>query len=195
MLNGADYPHLHYPEIYILEGGYSQFFKTHAQLCDPKNYVEMRDEMFRGALKSEKMKRGGSFASGRMCSFHNPSQGRSSAIHFQHSAEDSQQDKPAHQMMGVKKGMNEFVRAKSMMLMQRMSESAVTHGDAAHSIKATTSRSEVMKRLSEAAASTKNPDINSNEEKLGADGKVNSSTWLKERLQAKPGPGQWSRRR
>ncbi|KAI2638239.1 M-phase inducer phosphatase [Xylaria nigripes] len=41
MFNAESYPHLTYPEIYILEGGYSDFFKTHRDRCYPQAYVEM----------------------------------------------------------------------------------------------------------------------------------------------------------
>ncbi|EFW21920.1 cell division cycle- protein [Coccidioides posadasii str. Silveira] len=35
------YPKLTYPEMYILNGGYSSFFAEHRALCYPQNYVEM----------------------------------------------------------------------------------------------------------------------------------------------------------
>ncbi|KAK3393471.1 hypothetical protein B0H63DRAFT_18253 [Podospora didyma] len=35
------YPKLTYPEVYILEGGYSGFFTTHRDRCFPQAYVEM----------------------------------------------------------------------------------------------------------------------------------------------------------
>ncbi|OAX80342.1 hypothetical protein ACJ72_05330 [Emergomyces africanus] len=35
------YPKLTYPEMYILDGGYSAFFSVHRSLCIPQNYVEM----------------------------------------------------------------------------------------------------------------------------------------------------------
>jgi hypothetical protein len=38
------YPKLHYPEIYILQGGYSGFFTHHKQRCEPQSYVAMQDE-------------------------------------------------------------------------------------------------------------------------------------------------------
>jgi len=38
------YPKLHYPEIYILQGGYSEFFRGNKQRCEPQNYVAMQDE-------------------------------------------------------------------------------------------------------------------------------------------------------
>lgn len=39
--NVDSYPHLTYPDMYILEGGYSSFFAAHRSLCFPQNYVEM----------------------------------------------------------------------------------------------------------------------------------------------------------
>lgn len=39
--NAARYPKLTYPEVYILDGGYSSFFKMHRCRCFPQNYVEM----------------------------------------------------------------------------------------------------------------------------------------------------------
>ncbi|KAK4129006.1 Rhodanese-like protein [Parathielavia appendiculata] len=39
--NAAQYPKLFYPEIYILEGGYSAFFAEHRERCYPQAYVEM----------------------------------------------------------------------------------------------------------------------------------------------------------
>lgn len=35
------YPKLTFPELYILDGGYSAFFAEHRTLCFPQNYVEM----------------------------------------------------------------------------------------------------------------------------------------------------------
>lgn len=39
--NIDQYPNLTYPDMYILEGGYSAFFGEHRTLCYPQNYVEM----------------------------------------------------------------------------------------------------------------------------------------------------------
>jgi M-phase inducer tyrosine phosphatase len=39
--NVAVYPKLTYPELYILDGGYSAFFKGHPTRCFPQSYVEM----------------------------------------------------------------------------------------------------------------------------------------------------------
>lgn len=40
-VNIDSYPHLTYPDLYILDGGYSSFFTEHPALCYPQNYVEM----------------------------------------------------------------------------------------------------------------------------------------------------------
>ncbi|KAL2827139.1 M-phase inducer phosphatase [Aspergillus cavernicola] len=39
--NMDSYPQLSYPDMYILEGGYSAFFSVHRSMCFPENYVEM----------------------------------------------------------------------------------------------------------------------------------------------------------
>lgn len=41
VFNVDQYPQLTYPDLYILEGGYSTFFAAHRGLCNPPNYVEM----------------------------------------------------------------------------------------------------------------------------------------------------------
>lgn len=40
-MNAERYPQLTYPEVYILDGGYSSFFNNHRSRCFPQNYVEM----------------------------------------------------------------------------------------------------------------------------------------------------------
>ena len=40
-VNVDRYPALIYPEVYILDGGYSSFYKDHRPRCFPQNYVEM----------------------------------------------------------------------------------------------------------------------------------------------------------
>lgn len=40
-INAEFYPRLSYPDIYILDGGYSEFFTEHRDLCYPQAYVEM----------------------------------------------------------------------------------------------------------------------------------------------------------
>ena len=41
--NENAYPALHYPEIYLLHGGYKDFFAPHPQLCEPIAYRPMLD--------------------------------------------------------------------------------------------------------------------------------------------------------
>lgn len=43
-VNAANYPRLTFPEMYILDGGYSNFFEKHRSKCFPQNYVEMNDQ-------------------------------------------------------------------------------------------------------------------------------------------------------
>lgn len=42
-MNNHVYPKIHFPEVYILEGGYCQYFKSSSQRCDPPAYVTMDD--------------------------------------------------------------------------------------------------------------------------------------------------------
>lgn len=42
-MNNDFYPKVHYPEIYILDGGYCDFFKASPTQCEPQAYVEMKD--------------------------------------------------------------------------------------------------------------------------------------------------------
>ncbi|KAI0695417.1 hypothetical protein C8T65DRAFT_743986 [Cerioporus squamosus] len=42
-MNNHVYPRVHYPEVYILEGGYSQYFQESGIRCQPPNYVRMDD--------------------------------------------------------------------------------------------------------------------------------------------------------
>ena len=52
-LNMHRYPKLHYPEIYILQGGYSGFFTRHKERCEPQNYVAMQDERHKATCARE----------------------------------------------------------------------------------------------------------------------------------------------
>jgi len=45
-INEPNYPELFYPEMYLLEGGYKQFYKDYPQLCEPQGYVEMKDPCY-----------------------------------------------------------------------------------------------------------------------------------------------------
>lgn len=49
--NAHQYPQLSYPEVYILDGGYSSFFKEHSNRCYPQDYVEMNDKRFISACE------------------------------------------------------------------------------------------------------------------------------------------------
>lgn len=40
-INVENYPRLTYPEVYILDGGYSSFFTENRERCEPQAYVEM----------------------------------------------------------------------------------------------------------------------------------------------------------
>lgn len=46
------YPALHFPEMYLLEGGYKAFFEEFQELCHPPAYVPMREEAHRDALRT-----------------------------------------------------------------------------------------------------------------------------------------------
>ena len=45
------YPALHYPEMYLLEGGYKAFYEAHAPLCDPRGYKPMTHQDHTADLK------------------------------------------------------------------------------------------------------------------------------------------------
>ncbi|KAF5025022.1 hypothetical protein F66182_2890 [Fusarium sp. NRRL 66182] len=72
-VNAEFYPKLTYPEVYILDGGYSGFFTEHRGRCYPQEYVEMSDEAHQrtceremGRLKSRKgLSRAATFAFGQ----------------------------------------------------------------------------------------------------------------------------------
>ena len=53
--NSENYPNLYYPDLYILDGGYSKFYENYPEFCDG-GYVKMRDKMHR---KSGEMNRSG----------------------------------------------------------------------------------------------------------------------------------------
>ncbi|WFD42527.1 protein-tyrosine-phosphatase [Malassezia psittaci] len=42
----SDYPRCHFPDVYVLQGGYAEFFRTHPELCCPQDYVTMDDPRF-----------------------------------------------------------------------------------------------------------------------------------------------------
>lgn len=51
-INAASYPHLTYPEMYILDGGYSKFFSNNPSKCYPQSYVEMNDHRHEEACEA-----------------------------------------------------------------------------------------------------------------------------------------------
>ncbi|GAC95630.1 hypothetical protein PHSY_003206 [Pseudozyma hubeiensis SY62] len=48
-----DYPNCHFPEIYILQGGYCNFFQSYANLCEPQQYICMDDPRFLAKRSAE----------------------------------------------------------------------------------------------------------------------------------------------
>ncbi|KAM6282616.1 M-phase inducer phosphatase 1 [Porphyrio hochstetteri] len=48
---GNEYPNLHYPELYILKGGYKDFFLRCRSFCEPQGYRPMHHEDFKEDLK------------------------------------------------------------------------------------------------------------------------------------------------
>ncbi len=54
--NSASYPNLCFPELYVLDGGYKQFFERHQEFCSPRHYISMWDEKFQLECKIETAK-------------------------------------------------------------------------------------------------------------------------------------------
>ncbi|KII88974.1 hypothetical protein PLICRDRAFT_108846 [Plicaturopsis crispa FD-325 SS-3] len=52
-LNNHVYPRVHYPEVYILEGGYCQYFKDSAPRCQPSAYVPMDDPTYASSRRED----------------------------------------------------------------------------------------------------------------------------------------------
>ena len=50
-INAHRYPLLSYPELYILDGGYSSFFDDHKLRCSPQQYVTMKEKEHMQARK------------------------------------------------------------------------------------------------------------------------------------------------
>ncbi|ESO86891.1 hypothetical protein LOTGIDRAFT_175972 [Lottia gigantea] len=46
LLNSDNYPSLYYPEVYILDGGYKDFYERTQNLCEPCDYIQMLDPLF-----------------------------------------------------------------------------------------------------------------------------------------------------
>ncbi|XP_067390731.1 M-phase inducer phosphatase 3 isoform X2 [Emydura macquarii macquarii] len=45
-----EYPALHYPELYVLKGGYKEFFPEYKELCEPRGYCPMHHQDFKAEL-------------------------------------------------------------------------------------------------------------------------------------------------
>ncbi|KAI0948533.1 hypothetical protein AcV7_009248 [Taiwanofungus camphoratus] len=52
-LNNHVYPRIHYPEVYILDGGYSQYFQESAARCQPTGYIKMDDPHYAASRKED----------------------------------------------------------------------------------------------------------------------------------------------
>ena len=50
-LNKQCYPKLYYPELYLLEGGYKNFYQLYSDNCIPKSYKPMLHDDHRNDLK------------------------------------------------------------------------------------------------------------------------------------------------
>ncbi|XP_035529526.1 M-phase inducer phosphatase 1-like [Morone saxatilis] len=51
-----EYPKLHYPELYILKGGYKDFFPHFQSQCEPESYRPMHHEDFKEDLRKFRLK-------------------------------------------------------------------------------------------------------------------------------------------
>uniref|UniRef100_A0A8C4Y3G3 M-phase inducer phosphatase n=1 Tax=Gopherus evgoodei TaxID=1825980 RepID=A0A8C4Y3G3_9SAUR len=51
-----EYPNLHYPELYILKGGYKEFFPQYQAHCEPRDYRPMHHEDFKEDLRKFRQK-------------------------------------------------------------------------------------------------------------------------------------------
>ncbi|XP_021238225.1 M-phase inducer phosphatase 2 isoform X4 [Numida meleagris] len=51
-----EYPHLHYPELYILKGGYREFFPQYQAHCEPQDYRPMHHADFKEDLRKCRLK-------------------------------------------------------------------------------------------------------------------------------------------
>ena len=55
-INMHRYPALSYPDLYILQGGYSGFYEEYRIKCEPQQYVGMNDITHRNACEKEMTK-------------------------------------------------------------------------------------------------------------------------------------------
>ncbi|TFK54845.1 hypothetical protein OE88DRAFT_1623246 [Heliocybe sulcata] len=52
-INNHVYPRIHFPEVYILEGGYSQYYKESGARCQPCGYVRMDDPKYASSRRED----------------------------------------------------------------------------------------------------------------------------------------------
>jgi M-phase inducer tyrosine phosphatase len=52
-INNHNYPRVHFPEVYILEGGYRQYFKESGARCEPPGYVRMDDPNYAASRRED----------------------------------------------------------------------------------------------------------------------------------------------
>lgn len=52
-MNNHNYPKIHYPEVYILEGGYCNYFKSSSHRCEPSAYVTMDDPVHAASRRED----------------------------------------------------------------------------------------------------------------------------------------------
>ncbi|KAI0713410.1 hypothetical protein C8Q76DRAFT_620750 [Earliella scabrosa] len=52
-MNNHVYPRVHYPELYILEGGYSQYYQESGIRCQPQAYVRMDDPTYAASRRED----------------------------------------------------------------------------------------------------------------------------------------------
>src|ERR1700737_4754344 len=52
-MNNHVYPKIHYPEVYILEGGYCSYFKQSAGRCQPSAYITMDDPNYASSRRED----------------------------------------------------------------------------------------------------------------------------------------------
>jgi M-phase inducer tyrosine phosphatase len=52
-INNHNYPRVHFPEVYILEGGYCQYFMESGARCEPPGYVRMDDPNHAASRKED----------------------------------------------------------------------------------------------------------------------------------------------
>ena len=52
-MNNHNYPRVHFPEVYILEGGYRQYFQDNGARCKPPGYVRMDDPNHAASRKED----------------------------------------------------------------------------------------------------------------------------------------------